>query len=135
MPGCALTASNNARSISRPVVSCAWRMRRLECPPSRPRSQFHQPAAVGELLFIELDAEREQFLDPGRSLRDDGAHGFLVAQARSGFEGVLHVQLEGIIRARHAGHAALRPGGVGVRGGALRNDGHPAVLGGFQGEG
>ncbi len=47
MFGSASTAANNVRSISRPVVSWKWRTRRLECPPSRPRSSSVVPFPSG----------------------------------------------------------------------------------------
>ena len=56
-------------------------------------------------------------MDPGRTLPHQGLHGPRVAQARSGHEGVLHVEVEPVVRAQHGRDAA--PGVVRGRIGAL----------------
>ena len=122
----AATAARRVRSISRPVVSWKWSTRRLECRlpgPGRVRSRRRQR----DFPLVEVHAQRDQFADAGRPVADDGAHGFLVAQARAGFERVLDVRFEGVLAAPHARHAALRPRGARIRRSAFGDDRHPPV--------
>ena len=58
-----------------------------------------------------------------------------VAEPGAGFERVAHVQLEGILLARYARDAALRPGGVGLRAFAFGDDRDRPVPGRLQGKG
>ncbi len=97
--------------------------------------EFVRAGAVNVVALVEVDAQGDEFADARGSLADDDAHGGLVAEARPGFERVLDVQLEGILVAPHAGHAALRPGGAAVGGSALGDDGHPPLRGGLEREG
>ena len=75
-------------------------------------TEIEFPLAVLHLALVEMDAEFHQLLDAGRSLGDDRPDHLLVAEARPGLEGVLYVQLEGILAAGDAGNAALSPCGV-----------------------
>ena len=57
-----------------------------------------------------------------------------VAEAVTDAQRVLDVRLDGVVGIQRAGDAALRVGGVGVGGRALRRDDDAAVLGRAQGE-
>ena len=74
-------------------------MRRLEWPPSRPRSSSR---AVGRLALVELHAEVDQLADARRPFASRCAHDLLVAEPGAGVERVAHVQVEGVLAARHA---------------------------------
>ena len=92
--------------------SRAWRMRRLEWPPSRPRSSSRPPSAIRARRNAPRIHQLAMRSGPSVTI---GAHRFLVAEPRAGIQRVLDVQLEGILLARDAGDAALGPGGVRLR--------------------
>ena len=80
-------ASSSARSISRPVTSRAWRMRRLRVAAFAAEIEFVR--AVGQLALVEMHAELDQLADARRAIRDDPADDRLVAEPRAGLERVL----------------------------------------------
>ena len=94
---------------------------------------FHRSVAV--LTLVEMHAKSGQFGDAGGAFGDDRFDDLLAAKSRAGRESVLDMEVEGILVAHHASHAALRPGGVRVRCRAFRDKRHRAFLRGFQCEG
>ena len=92
-------------------------------------------AMPGDVALIEMQPEFDQFANPRRAFLHHRLDHRRIAQTRARFERVAHVQLEGILLARHARDAALRPGGVRVRAFAFRDDRHAAVLGRLQRKG
>ena len=132
MFGCAATAASSARSISRPVMSLAWRMRRLEWPPSRPRSSSRAPCDSGISRSVNcMPSSISSAMRAGPSC-DDRADDRFLAQAGAGLQRVAHVQLERILLARDRGDAALGVVGVGLRAVLLGDDGHAPVRRDFQ---
>ena len=134
MFGCAATAASNARSISRPVMSFACRMRRLEWPPSVPRSSSRAPCDRGISRSVKFHAQLDQLRDARRAFLDDGADDVFLAQARARLQRVAHVQLERILLAGHRRDAALGVVGVRLRAVLLGDDGHAPVRRDLQGE-
>ena len=66
-------------------------------------------------LAVELHAERDQFVDPGRAFVDENPHRLLVAQPRPGGQGVRQMEIGRVLVApEHGGHAALGPTGGGL---------------------
>ena len=65
---------------------------------------------------IEHRPERDQLLDPKRSLVDQHSHGFGVTQSRAGGQRVGEVEIGRVgIAIQHRGHAALSPSGRRLR--------------------
>ena len=81
---------------------------------------------------VERHAEVDQLLDALGTFAHDELDNIPVAKPGAGFEGVFDVQFERIFRAGHAGHAALRPSGVGRGLGAFGDDGDGALIGGLE---
>ena len=65
-----------------------------------------------DLAVVEMQSELDQLADARRSFHHDCAHGRLIAKPGAGFEGVGHMELEGIFVAGHTGDSTLRPGGI-----------------------
>ena len=128
MFGCARTRASSARSISRPVASRWWTMRRRVCPPSRPRSRL----LLG-LARVELGAELEQRLDHRRPPLDHVANDGFAAEAGACRERVLDVLLEGVVAREDRRDPALGPVRRGVRRPLLGDDRDAAVLGDAEG--
>ena len=109
-------------------------MRRSSGRPRAVEVEFGRAAVRRGFLFVEVDAEGDEFADARRTVADDGAHGRLVAQPRPGFEGVftwnskesslLHTQAT-----PPCAQAVLESAGR-----ALGDDGDLAVRGGLQRE-
>ena len=64
---------------------------------------------AGNLSLVEAHADLLQFPDRFRSFGHDCAHDLLVTKSGTGIECVANMQFEGILTARHASNAALRP--------------------------
>ena len=85
-------------------------------------------AMAGDFALIEMQTEFHQLANPRRAFRHNRAHGRFVAKPGARFERVANMQLEGIFVARHAGDAALRPGGIRIGPFAFRDHRDRAVL-------
>ena len=85
-------------------------------------------AMPGDIPLVKVQAEFHQFMNPRRAFLHHRLDRRRIAQARARLERVANMQLEGIFAARHAGHTALRPGGVRVHAFALGDNRDPAVL-------
>src|SRR5208337_1449712 len=94
MLGWAAMAASKARSISRPVISLAWRMRRLEWPPSRPRSNSRAP----------LEISRSVNCIP-KAINSEMRGGPSPMMTRNAALGIVGVGL-GAVLFRHDGHPA-----------------------------
>ena len=88
--------------------------------------------AVGQLALVERHAKLDQLPDARRAVRDDASDHRLVAQPGARLERVFHMQLERILRARHARDPALRPRRVRLRPRPFRDDRHAPQLRRFQ---
>lgn len=111
------TAPTRAREISAPVASPpAWAMRRRWWPPSR-------VSAMSPLSVVSKCAPVSISRAYGvGALGDQGAHGLLVAEARTRDEGVVEVLLGGVALAERGGDAALGPAGRAVVEAGLGDD-------------
>ena len=130
MFGSAAAAASSARSISRPVMSPACSTRRLEWPPSRPRSNF--PAAPSSRVnFTPQSINRLTTGGPSATIV---RHDLLVAQPGAGAQRVLDVQLERVVVAHHGGDPALRVVGAALRAVLLGDDRDASVRGDLERE-
>ncbi len=123
--------ASSARSISRPVVSLAWTMRRAVWPPSRPRSS----CAVG----VAVEARRRSSSTSSRIALRALAHAQLddVAVAQPVADGAACPATwasKRVVGVEHRGDAALRVVGVASSAARLVDDDDAAVLGGAQRE-
>ncbi len=108
-------------------------MRRFEWPPSRAEIEFTTRRGCSR---VRRNAPRSSISSRIRAgaIGDDRAHDRFVAKPGAGVERVAYVQFEGILAARHAGDAALRPGGIRFAARGLCHHRHLPVTGGFQRE-
>ena len=127
MFGCRDAAFSNARSISRPVTSFACKMRRLEWPPSLPRSSCLPPSSSRRVALGKFHSQLDQLRNARRAFLDDGADDVFLAQSRARRERVAHVQLERILLARDRRDAALRVIRVRLRAVLFGDDGHASA--------
>ena len=97
--------------------------------------EFVRAVAVGGLALVEVDAQRSI-----NSRMRAGPSPTMVRTAASSHNPAPAWSVswtcnsKAVLVAPDAGHAALRPGGVGIGGGAFGDDGHPPVRGGLERE-
>ena len=98
-------------------------------------SQIEGGAVLGIRCFVgvEADADAHQFPDALRAADDHLAHHLFVAQSVSGFQGVLDMQVEGVLPAEDRGDASLGQVGVAVHGLFFGDDSHGPAVGHFEG--
>ena len=95
-------------------------MRRLEWPPSLPRSSSCAPSPFSRSVK-DMPSSISSVI-ARRALLDDAAHHVLPAKPRAGLERIAHVEVERVLVRGHAGDAALRVVGVRLRAVLLRDD-------------
>jgi len=76
----------------------------------------------GVITFAELNAEADQFLDPGGAVGDDIQHDLFATESVTGFQGIPHVHLKGIFLRSDTGNPPLGVVGIGFRPILFRND-------------
>ena len=85
-------------------------------------------ATTGDISFIEVQTEFNEFANSLRPVLDDRLHRSRIAQAGARLECIANVQVERIFVTCHTGDATLRPCGVGIGALALRNYRYLSVI-------